>query len=123
MLAALPVRAWPAEQAAEAFRFVGQARHTGKVVLTFPARLDPDGTVLVTGATGALGGLVAGHLARTGQVRHLLLASRSGPAAAGAAGLAAELAGLGADVPWRRVMPRTGRRWPGCWPRSRPGTR
>ena len=54
--------------------------------------------MLVTGATGVLGGLVAGHLARTHGVRHLVLASRSGPGAAGAAGLAAELAGLGAEV-------------------------
>jgi acyl transferase domain-containing protein/D-arabinose 1-dehydrogenase-like Zn-dependent alcohol dehydrogenase/acyl carrier protein len=94
----LPVRAWPAEQAAQAFRFVGQARHTGKVVLTFPARPNPDGTVLITGATGTLGGLVAGHLTRAHRMGHLLLASRSGPAAAGAAGLAAELAAQGADV-------------------------
>jgi NADP-dependent 3-hydroxy acid dehydrogenase YdfG/acyl carrier protein len=77
---------------------VGQARHTGKVVLTFPARPDPDGTVLVTGATGTLGGLVAAHLARTGRAGRLVLASRSGPAAFGVAGLAAELSGLGADV-------------------------
>ncbi|HEV3291802.1 MAG TPA: SDR family NAD(P)-dependent oxidoreductase, partial [Streptosporangiaceae bacterium] len=98
VLVPLPVRSWPAERAGEAFRFVGQARHTGKVVLRFPARLDRGGTVLVTGATGTLGGLVAAHLARTGRAGHLLLASRSGPAAGDAARLAAELAGLGADV-------------------------
>src|SRR4051794_5764102 len=42
------------------------------------------GTVLVTGGTGWLGGLVAGHLAATGRARELVLVSRSGPAAAGA---------------------------------------
>ena len=56
------------------------------------------GTVLVTGGTGVLGGLVAGHLAATGRARVLMLASRSGPGAPGAAGLAAKLAGQGAAV-------------------------
>ncbi|MGY1503358.1 SDR family NAD(P)-dependent oxidoreductase [Streptomyces sp. QTS52] len=39
---------------------------------------DPDGTVLVTGGTGALGRLVAGHLVARHGVRHLLLVSRRG---------------------------------------------
>ncbi|MFH8520604.1 type I polyketide synthase [Streptomyces gelaticus] len=56
------------------------------------------GTVLVTGATGTLGGLFARHLVTGHGVRHLLLASRSGEAAPGAAALAAELRELGADV-------------------------
>ncbi|MFE3639111.1 SDR family NAD(P)-dependent oxidoreductase, partial [Streptomyces sp. NPDC059168] len=60
--------------------------------------LDPDGTALVTGATGTLGGLVARHLVTAHGVRHLLLTSRRGEAAAGAAELAAELRELGADV-------------------------
>ncbi|MFJ8751532.1 thioester reductase domain-containing protein [Streptomyces sp. NPDC102441] len=56
------------------------------------------GTVLITGATGALGGLFARHLVRTHGVSRLLLVSRRGPEAAGAAALASELTGLGADV-------------------------
>ncbi|MCQ8836574.1 SDR family NAD(P)-dependent oxidoreductase, partial [Streptomyces malaysiensis] len=63
-----------------------------------PAALDPDGTVLVTGGTGTLGGLVAEHLVRTWQVGHLLLVSRRGPDAPGARDLAARLEGLGARV-------------------------
>ncbi|WP_308130159.1 SDR family NAD(P)-dependent oxidoreductase [Kitasatospora aureofaciens] len=55
-------------------------------------------TVLVTGASGALGGLVARHLAATGQAERLLLASRRGTAAAGMPALAAELAGAGTSV-------------------------
>jgi hypothetical protein len=45
-----------------------------------------------------LGGLVAGHLADSGRAREVVLASRSGPAAAGAAALAASVAGRGAGV-------------------------
>ncbi|WP_146193937.1 type I polyketide synthase, partial [Streptomyces sp. MA5143a] len=59
--------------------------------------LDPDGTVLVTGGTGSLGGLVARHLVREHGVRHLLLVSRRGPAADGAVELRSELSELGAE--------------------------
>ena len=60
--------------------------------------LDPDGTVLVTGATGTLGALFARHLVTRHGARHLLLVSRRGAAAAGAAELVDELTGLGAEV-------------------------
>ncbi|MEU0381744.1 thioester reductase domain-containing protein [Streptomyces cyaneofuscatus] len=56
------------------------------------------GTVLITGGTGALGALFARHLTRVHGVSHLLLVSRSGPAAPGAAALADDLARLGAKV-------------------------
>ena len=56
------------------------------------------GTVLVTGATGALGTLVARHLVVAHGVRSLLLTSRRGPDAPGAAELCDELAELGAEV-------------------------
>ncbi|MEU9508678.1 type I polyketide synthase [Micromonospora sp. NPDC048170] len=62
------------------------------------AELDPDGTVLVTGATGALGGLLARHLVAAHKVRHLLLVSRRGPDAPGAAELLTELTALGAQA-------------------------
>ncbi|MGK3106591.1 type I polyketide synthase [Streptomyces sp. WAC05858] len=61
-------------------------------------RLDPEGTVLVTGATGTLGGLLARHLVTEHGVRNLLLTSRRGPAAEGMAELRAELVELGARV-------------------------
>ncbi|MEV5012596.1 SDR family NAD(P)-dependent oxidoreductase, partial [Streptomyces sp. NPDC055692] len=57
-----------------------------------------EGTVLVTGGTGGLGGLVARHLVTERGVRRLLLTSRSGLAAAGAGELVAELEELGAEV-------------------------
>ena len=96
-----PVRAWDVRRAPEAFRLMSQARHTGKLVLTVPP--DPAaprdaGTMLITGGTGTLAGLIARHLARTGRARHLVLASRSGPAAPAAAALAADLAAAGTGV-------------------------
>ncbi|WP_229076722.1 type I polyketide synthase [Actinoplanes sp. DH11] len=94
----LPVRTWDVRRAPEAFRHVSQARHIGKVVLTVPPALDPDGTVLITGGTGTLGGLVARHLVAAHGVRHLLLLSRSGPAAGGSADLIDELRAGGADA-------------------------
>ncbi|MBW1600487.1 SDR family NAD(P)-dependent oxidoreductase, partial [Streptomyces sp. JJ38] len=61
-------------------------------------RWNGDGTVLVTGGTGTLGGLVAGHLVRDHGVRRLLLVSRRGPEAQGAEELRAALSALGAEV-------------------------
>ena len=57
-----------------------------------------DGAVLITGGTGTLGGLLARHLIARSGVRDLVLVGRRGPHAGRAGSLAAELAGLGADV-------------------------
>ncbi|MFF7777220.1 type I polyketide synthase [Streptomyces tanashiensis] len=97
-LTPLPLSTWDVRRAPEAFRHVSQARHIGKVVLTLPAALDPEGAVLVTGATGALGGLVARHLVTEHGARRLLLVSRRGPDAPGSEELSAELTELGAEV-------------------------
>ncbi|MEU5539857.1 type I polyketide synthase, partial [Streptomyces sp. NPDC020362] len=71
-------------------RLVRAARATG------PAQgWSPRGTVLITGGTGALGGHVARWLAGAG-AEHLVLTSRRGLDAPGAAGLVAELEELGA---------------------------
>ncbi|MFV2013614.1 type I polyketide synthase [Micromonospora sp. LOL_027] len=57
----------------------------------------PRGTVLVTGGTGGVGRHVARWLAEHG-AEHLVLTSRRGPEAAGAADLAAEIRSLGVEV-------------------------
>ncbi len=62
------------------------------------AGLDPEATVLITGGTGGIGAAVARHLAETHGARRLLLLSRSGEQAPGAAELRAQLEGLGAEV-------------------------
>ncbi|WP_367429133.1 type I polyketide synthase [Streptomyces celluloflavus] len=59
---------------------------------------DSAGTVVVTGGTGGLGAVVARHLVVGHGVRHLLLLSRRGADAEGAAELVTELDGLGARV-------------------------
>ncbi|MGW4502896.1 type I polyketide synthase, partial [Micromonospora sp. NPDC004336] len=97
----LPVRAWDVRHARQALRHISQARHVGKVVLRVPTPVDPEGTVLVTGAAGTLAGVVARHLVATGQARHLLLASRRHPDGAGGddyATLVRDLTGAGAEV-------------------------
>ncbi|MEV5839851.1 SDR family NAD(P)-dependent oxidoreductase [Nocardia sp. NPDC052112] len=98
VLQPIQVTSWDVREAPEVFRFMSQARHIGKNVLTVPPRWNPMGTVLVTGGTGGLGAVVARHLVGERGVRRLLLVSRRGPAAEGATELIAELTAHGADV-------------------------
>ncbi|MBB5936997.1 type I polyketide synthase [Streptomyces zagrosensis] len=62
------------------------------------AALNPAGTVLIVGGTGVLGALVAEHVVRAWQVKHLVLASRRGPDAPGVEQLTARLVELGAEA-------------------------
>ncbi|AGL16004.1 type I polyketide synthase [Actinoplanes sp. N902-109] len=102
-LTVLPVRAWDVRRAREAFRYMSQARHTGKLVFTLPSPVragaapSAAGAVLITGGTGTLGALVARHYAGTGRASRLILTSRSGLGAPGAADLVASL-GVPAEV-------------------------
>nr|WP_156755809.1 type I polyketide synthase [Actinokineospora pegani] len=74
--------------------------HVPRLAKAAPGGATPEltGTALITGGTGTLGGHVARHLATRHGVRKLVLTSRSGDRAEGAAELSAELAGLGAEV-------------------------
>ncbi|MFB7637034.1 beta-ketoacyl synthase N-terminal-like domain-containing protein, partial [Streptomyces sp. NPDC056149] len=68
----LPVRTWDVRHAKDAFRYMSMAKHIGKIVLTLPRNWRPDGTVLVTGGTGGLGGVLARHLVRSCGVRNVV---------------------------------------------------
>ncbi len=72
----------------------GAALHVPRLARVAPAAgrnpvLDPDGTVLITGGTGSLAGLLARHLVERHGVRHLVLVSRRGAEADGARELVA----------------------------------
>lgn len=76
----LPATCFGMAAAREAFRYMAQARHIGKIVLVpgGRGRVDPEGTYLITGGLGGLGLTVADHLVGRG-ARHLVLAGRSTP--------------------------------------------
>jgi len=97
----LPVTTWDVRCAVEAYRFISQARHTGKVVLTMPSALADDlarGTVLITGGTGMAGGELARHVVSAYGVRHIVLVSRRGSRSKSTAELTLDLARAGAQV-------------------------
>ncbi|WP_438363726.1 type I polyketide synthase [Streptomyces marincola] len=98
--------ALPAVAASDEPQLALRAGHLLAPRLTRADRPGPDagaapateGTVLITGGTGALGAAVARHLAATRRARHLLLLSRGGPGAEGADGLRADLVAAGVQV-------------------------
>nr|WP_246541166.1 type I polyketide synthase [Mycobacterium spongiae] len=98
VLQPLPVRTWDMCAAPEAYRFVSQARHIGKVVLTPPGSSWASGTVLITGGTGMAGAVLARYVVAVYGVGRVVLVSRRGLAAPGAAELVAELGAAGAQV-------------------------
>nr|AGK25214.1 polyketide synthase III [Streptomyces griseus] len=98
VLRPLPVTGWDVREAPAALRSLSRARGVGKNVLLLPTPPDPEGTVLITGATGTLGRLLARHLVVAHGIRHLLLAGRRGGSADGMPELIRELTGLGASV-------------------------
>ncbi|HTZ15910.1 MAG TPA: SDR family NAD(P)-dependent oxidoreductase [Mycobacterium sp.] len=101
VLQRLPVTTWDVRSAVEAYRFISQARHIGKVVLTMPAALGDElaqGTVLITGGTGMAGAELARHMVNAYGVRHVVLASRQGGRAESTAELTLDLARAGAQV-------------------------
>ena len=86
----MPIASFPAEEAIEAFRFMAQSKHVGKVVLelgnhqveTLPTldntlQLDSQASYLVTGGTGGFGLEVAKWMAKRG-AGQLVLISRRG---------------------------------------------
>jgi myxalamid-type polyketide synthase MxaB len=77
----LPYKVFSIQQADDAFRYMAQAKHIGKVVISLPASnqvVKTDGSYLITGGMGALGLQVANWLAEEG-AKHLILLGRSKP--------------------------------------------
>ncbi|OBG57841.1 polyketide synthase, partial [Mycobacterium sp. E188] len=97
VLRPLPVTTFDIRRGRAALRYLSQARHIGKVVMTLPGAL-ATGTVLITGGTGMAGSTLARHLVAHHGVRNMVLLSRTGPDAPGAAELIAELEQAGARV-------------------------
>jgi NADPH:quinone reductase-like Zn-dependent oxidoreductase/acyl carrier protein/short-subunit dehydrogenase len=112
VLRPLPYRAFPASRVVDAFRYMQQSRQIGKVVVTFddaplpvvaperapePLALSRDATYIVTGGIGGFGQRTARWLAEQG-AGHLVLLSRRGADAPGAAETREELEALGARV-------------------------
>ena len=94
----LPMHVFPLSRAEDAFRFMAQAKHSGKIVLTPPSRstIDPDASYLITGGLGGLGLAVAKSLAADG-ARFLVLMGRSAPSDDARAGLD-EMRAMGVTV-------------------------
>ncbi|MDB5591095.1 type I polyketide synthase [Enterovirga sp.] len=104
----LPYRVFSASETLDAFRLMQQSGHVGKILLRPPQepaaarRSEPftvasDRTHLVTGGFGGFGLEAARWLADRG-AKHLVLVGRSGPAAADAHALVAELRARGVEV-------------------------
>ncbi len=77
----LPHKVFPIQQADNAFRYMAQAKHIGKVVISLPKSnriVRPNGSYLITGGLGALGLQVANWLAEEG-AKSLILLGRSQP--------------------------------------------
>jgi NADPH:quinone reductase-like Zn-dependent oxidoreductase/acyl carrier protein len=108
----LPLQVFERNEVVDAFRFMAQARHVGKIVVVdevsragvcrYPERgVRPDATYLITGGTGGLGLEVARWLAADG-ARHIALLSRRGPDER-AEQVVAELQEQGVDVKLQRA--------------------
>ena len=97
VLRPLPVTTFDVRRAPAALRYLSQARHVGKVVLTMPDAWAA-GTVLITGGTGMAGSALARHVVTHHGARNLVLVSRRGPDAPGAQELVTELGAAGAQV-------------------------
>ena len=111
VLRPLPVTTFDVRRAPAALRYLSQARHVGKVVLTMPDVWGL-GTVVITGGTGMAGSALARHVVVNHGVRQLLLVSRRGPDAPGAAALARSCRQLVRRCRWWPVMRLIVRRWP-----------
>ena len=97
----LPVHSFPQTKTVDAFRFMANAKHIGKIVVTWDPpvtelKFSDAGSYLVTGGLSGVGLLTAKWMLSKG-AKHLVLASRSG-ATAGNAAAREELEAAGASI-------------------------
>jgi acyl transferase domain-containing protein/acyl carrier protein len=101
----LPQQVFPLENVAQAFRYMAQAKHIGKVVISQSTEVRKlvreNGTYLITGGLGELGLTVTRWLVEQG-ARHLVLVGRRGAASAAAQQAVNQLTETGVQV---RVLP------------------
>lgn len=112
----LPYQTFPMERAPEAFRFMSQARHTGKLVLVdegapVPVNLGdddpvirPGGTYLVTGGAGGIGRFLTGWLLDRGAGRVVVTGRRGSEETALEADPTRNVRYVQADVSDREAM-------------------
>jgi polyketide synthase 12 len=98
VLEPIPATTFDLRRASEAFKQVAHDPYGIKIVFEPPRGFDPDGTVLISGGTGALGAIVARHLIERHGAKHLLLLSRQGEDNQSAMRLKVEFELAGADV-------------------------
>lgn len=109
-LGPLPHRVFPASQLVDAFRYMAQARHVGKVVVSLEEHDIPteanlqqevtfksDATYLVTGGLGGVGRKLAQWMVSRG-ARHMVLMGRNGAESGEAKATVKELRRKGATV-------------------------
>jgi acyl transferase domain-containing protein/surfactin synthase thioesterase subunit/acyl carrier protein len=79
-LRSIPIQTYPLEEAVDAFRFMAQGKHIGKIVLTRPGpiELNPEGAYVITGGLGGIG-LKLAHWAISRGARGIVLVGRSAP--------------------------------------------
>ena len=114
----LPYQAYPMHRARDAFRFMSQARHTGKLVLVddgVPVPVDlgdddpvirPGGTYLVTGGAGGIGRFLTDWLLDRGAGLVVVTGRRPGDEAATATDPTRKVRYIQADVCDREAMER-----------------
>ena len=115
----LPHVVFPAVRAADAFRFMQQAKHMGKIVLSFdnpehemasiepaPLKLARDAAYVISGGLGGFGMATARWLASLG-ARHLVLLGRRGLRTPGALEAINELKHNGVRVAWEKSTSRS----------------
>lgn len=114
-LSPLPYTEFPISRVGDAIRYMSQAKHMGKVVVTLeeeefqvrrdmnrPVSLSADASYLITGGTGGFSLAIADWLSKAG-AGHLVLASRSGRTDAAGDRFVEKLRARGTDVTVRAL--------------------